>query len=63
MAKRRKFILLLQAKNGGGPKVTFEITEHKAQKIIDLIQPEIAKKQEKTETVSATLEPFFMEDN
>ena len=63
MAKRRKFILLLQAKNGGGPKVTFEITEHKAQKIIDLIQPEIAKKQEKMPTPSVTLDPFFKEED
>ena len=63
MTKRRKFILFLQAKNGGGPKVVFEITEHKAQKIIDLIQPEINKKREKMPTPSVTLDPFFIDEN
>ena len=63
MAKRRKFILFLQAKNGGGPKVVFEITEQKAQKIIDLIQPEINKKKDKMPTPSVTLDPFFIEEN
>ena len=41
----------------------FEITEQKAQKIIDLIQPEINKKKDKMPTPSVTLDPFFIEEN
>ena len=61
--KNPKFIITLQPKNGSNPPVAFEITKAKANKIIDLIQPEIAKKRKELQCTSGTLEPFFKEDN
>ena len=54
-----KYALLLQKVNGGSPKIVFEITHAKAQKIIDLIQPEIEKKKKKFIAAPITLDRFF----
>lgn len=58
MPKNSKYILLLQPQNGGSDKAIFEITSAKAQKVIDLLEPEIRKLRGKT-VPSLTLEPFF----
>ena len=58
MPKNSKYILLLQPQNGGSDKAVFEITPAKAQKVIDLLEPEIRKHKGKP-TPSMTLEPFF----
>jgi len=60
MARRKpKFIIALQCSNGGTPKVSFEIAENKAQRIIDIIQSDMEKSIKKKKCTSTTLEPFF----
>ena len=49
----------LQSTVGTSPKLSFEITGHKAEKIIDLIQSDVAKLKKKTQCTSITLEQFF----
>ena len=63
MGKNHKVIITLQSKNGGNPAVSFEITKAKANKIVDLIQPEIAKKRKQIACTSITLDQFFKEEN
>ena len=59
-AKKSKYILQLQKTNGGSPTVTFEITESKFQKVIQLLQPEIKKRMTKAEqATSVSLMDFF----
>ena len=58
MPKNSKYILLLQPQNGGSDKAVFELTPAKAQKVIDLLEPEIRKLRGKA-VPSLTLEPFF----
>ncbi len=61
--KNQKVILTLQSKNGGNPAIAFEITTAKANKIVDLIQPEIAKKRKQIACTSITLDQCFKEEN
>ena len=59
-AKKPKYILLLQRTDGNPPSVSFEITENKFQKVIQLLQPEIKKRIEKAEKcTSVSLLDFF----
>ena len=62
-SKRKNIILSLQTKNGGDAPVVFEITKAKADKIINLIQPEIQKRREELRCTSITLDKFFKEEN
>ena len=62
-SKRKNIILSLQSKNGGDAPVVFEITKAKADKIINLIQPEIQKRREEIRCTSITLDKFFKEAN
>jgi len=59
--RRPKFVISLQSTQGVSPAISFEVSGHKAEKILDLIQSDIAKHKKKTEPTSGTLEPFFME--
>ncbi len=61
--KNQKVIVSLQSKSGGNEAVSFEITKAKANKIIDLIQPEIEKKRKELRCTSITLERFYKEEN
>ena len=61
--KNQKVIVSLQSKNGGNKAVSFEITKAKANKIIDLIQPEIEKKRKQVACTSITLDQFFREED
>ena len=64
MARRKpKYVISLQSTQGTNPKISFEVSGHKAEKIIDLIQSDLAKHKKKTEPTSATLERFFKEEN
>lgn len=60
--KNQKVIVSLQSKSGGNEAVSFEITKAKANKIIDLIQPEIEKKRKQIACTSITLDQFFNEE-
>ena len=61
--KNQKVIVSLQSKSGGNEAVSFEITKAKANKIIDLIQPEIEKKRKQIACTSITLDQFFNEEH
>ena len=52
MPKKAKYLIQLQKTNGGSPSVVFEITEKKFESIIQLLQPEIKKKMDKTKDLS-----------
>ncbi len=62
-SRKPKYVISLQSTHGTNPKISFEISGHKAEKIIDLIQSDLAKHKKKTEPTSATLERFFKEEN
>lgn len=60
MARRKpKYVISLQSTQGTNPKVSFEVTGHKAERILDLIESDIAKDRKKRETTSITLDRFF----
>tara|TARA_Y100001968_G_scaffold247042_1_gene231441 strand:- start:801 stop:983 length:183 start_codon:yes stop_codon:yes gene_type:complete len=60
MAKRKaKYVISLQSTQGTNPKVSFEVTGHKAERILDLLESDIAKDRKKRETTSITLDHFF----
>ena len=54
-----KYILSLQSTIGLSPKISFEITGNKADKILSLLQNDIHKANKKRECTTATLEKFF----
>jgi len=62
-SRRPKFVISLQSTQGTSPKLSFEVTGHKAEKVLDILQSDIAKDRKKKETTSITLERFFTEDN
>jgi len=60
MARRKpKYVISLQSTQGTNPKVSFEVTGHKAERILDLLESDIAKDKKKKETTSVTLDRFF----
>ena len=61
--RKTKYIISLQSTQGTSPKISFEISGAKAEKILHLIQPDLAKHKQKTEPTSATLERFFTNEN
>jgi len=62
-SRRPKFVISLQSTQGTSPKLSFEVTGAKAEKILDILQPDIAKDRKKKETTSITLDRFFKEAN
>ena len=60
--RKPKFVISLQSTQGVSPAISFEVSGHKAEKILDLVQSDIAKHKKKTEPTSATLEQFFKEE-
>ena len=58
-----KFVISLQSTQGIAPKISFEVTGNKAQKILDLIHSDVIKHKKKTECSSITLDRFFVEEN
>ncbi len=64
MAHRKpKYVISLQTTQGTSPAISFTVTGHKAEKILDLLQSDIAKHKKQSELNSATLERFFIEEN
>ena len=60
MARRKpKYVISLQSTQGINPKISFEVSGYKAEKILDLVQSDIAKDKKKKECTSITLERFF----
>jgi len=56
---KKSFTLTLQSNQGVSPKVAFVVSSNKAQKIINLINPEIEKTNKRTECSSIKLDQFF----
>ena len=54
-----KYVISLQSTQGTSPKLSFEVSGCKAEKILDLIQSDVYKHKKKTECTSITLERFF----
>ena len=57
----KKFVLTLQPVNGGGKAITFEVTPNKADKVLQLLAPEIEKKEKSMSMATVTLERFFVD--
>ena len=57
----RKFVLTLQPVNGGGKSISFEVTPNKADKVLQILAPEIDKKEKSIKMATATLEQFFVD--
>ena len=57
--RKPKYVISLQSTQGTNPKVSFEVTGHKAERILDLLESDIAKDTKKKETTSVTLDRFF----
>ena len=62
-SRKPKYVISLQSTHGISPKISFEVTGAKAEKILDILQPDIAKDRKKKETTSITLDRFFKEKN
>ena len=58
-----RYVISLQTTQGITPPLTFTVTGSKAEKILDLLRPDIEKHKKNTQPTSATLEPFFKEEN
>tara|TARA_B100000214_G_C23724314_1_gene515774 strand:+ start:264 stop:458 length:195 start_codon:yes stop_codon:yes gene_type:complete len=61
--RKQKYVISIQQSKGVNAPLYFEISETKAQKIIDLLNPEIKKRRKQMECIPATLIPFFKEEN
>ena len=60
MARRRpKYVISLQSTQGTNPRISFTVSGHKAERILDLLQSDIEKDKKKKETTSITLDQFF----
>ena len=57
----KKFVLNLQPVNGGGKGIQFEVTPNKVDKLLQLLAPEMEKKQKNIKMATATLEKFFVD--
>ena len=60
--RKPKYVISLQSTQGTNPKISFEVSGFKAEKILDLLQSDIEKDKKKKETTSISLMQFF-EDN
>ena len=61
--RKPRYVISLQTTQGITPPLTFTVTGSKAEKILDLLRTDIEKHKDRTKPVSATLEPFFKEEN
>ena len=57
------YTVIIQSNTFGGTKVSFCISENKADKLFQLLEPEAKKKAAKENCSSITLERFFNGDN
>jgi|TARA_R100001443_G_scaffold7644_2_gene16987 hypothetical protein len=56
---RQSFTITLQNNQGNSARAAFEVSPLKAQKIIDMLHPEIKKAKKKRECSSVKLDSFF----
>tara|TARA_B100001250_G_scaffold137664_1_gene117782 strand:+ start:263 stop:424 length:162 start_codon:yes stop_codon:yes gene_type:complete len=49
-SRKPKYVISLQSTHGISPKISFEVTGAKAEKILDILQSDIAKDRKKKET-------------
>ena len=61
--KKQKYVISIQPTKGGNAPLYYEISESKSLKIIDLLDSEIKKRRKQMECITATLIPFFKEEN
>ena len=59
--KKSPWIITLQKTNGSMPPETFVISQQKADKIIEWIQPEIKKKRQMMEAQTINIEKFLID--
>ena len=60
MARRKpKYVISLQSTHGINPQVSFTVSGYKAEKILDLLESDIAKDKKEKECTSITLDQFF----
>ena len=57
--KKPSWIITLQATNGKTPQDFYEVPASKADKIMSMIEPEIAKKAKRMVCSSITLDQFY----
>ena len=62
-SRKPKFVISLQPTQGLSKPIVFTVTGSKAEKILDLLRFEMEKHKQRTKPVSATLEPFFKEQD
>ena len=62
-SRKPKYVISLQSTQGTSPKISFEVTGHKAEKVLDILQSDIAQDRKKKETTSITLDRFFKEQD
>jgi len=56
---KKTFTITLQSNQGISPQVAFVVSGAKAEKIIDMIQPEIKKKKKQMESSSVKITDFL----
>lgn len=56
---RRSFTITLQSNQGNSARAAFTVSASKAQKIINMMEPEIKKKKKQMECSSVKLDSFF----
>ena len=61
--RKPKYVISLQPTQGLSPAISFTVTGSKAERILDLLRSDIEKHQKLAKPVSATLEPFFKEQD
>ena len=61
--RKPRYVISLQPTQGISPPLTFSVTGGKAEKILNLLQTDIDKHKDRTKPISATLEPFFNEQD
>ena len=59
--RKPKYVISLQPTQGLSKPISFTVTGAKAERILDLLRPDIEKHKDRTKPTSATLEPFFKE--
>ncbi len=59
--RKPKYVISLQPTQGLSKPISFTVTGSKAEKILGLLQSDMEKHKKLTKPVSATLEPFFVE--
>ena len=60
---RQTYTIIIQSNIVGGKKVSFQISENKAYKLFQLLEPEEKKRMKREQCSSIKLDQFFTEKN